>query len=178
MDCPLETVRRWLKRHGLETKKTITEAELKPYVDEGMSSYKIAKYFGVSSSAIRYWLKQHGMKTTAFRKCKFCGEQDVAKFEKRLITMCRACKSSIRVETLRQRKKDAIAYRGGKCFKCGYDKCPAALDFHHRDRDQKPLDWKVIRHHCLSKIKEELDKCDLLCKNCHAEYHYEEYLNG
>ena len=77
-----------------------------------------------------------------------------------------------------QRRRDklklmAIEYKGGKCLKCGYDKCPAALDFHHRDESQKEFGIsKGGNTHGWEKMKPELDKCDLLCSNCHREEHY------
>lgn len=71
----------------------------------------------------------------------------------------------------RTRTKDkAVAYKGGKCCRCGYDRCVRALDFHHVDPSKK--DFAVSR---VSKswavIKAELDKCILLCSNCHREFH-------
>jgi hypothetical protein len=70
-------------------------------------------------------------------------------------------------------KKRAIQYLGGRCAKCGYNKAICALTFHHRDRTSKlgtvgqMLDWSW------KKLKQELDKCDLLCFNCHMELHGE-----
>lgn len=72
-------------------------------------------------------------------------------------------------------KKWALDYKGNKCELCGYHKCIDALDFHHLDPSQKDfsisdrdikLDWE--------KIKEELDKCILICANCHRELHAQE----
>lgn len=70
-------------------------------------------------------------------------------------------------------KLRAIAYKGGKCKKCGYDRCPAALGFHHRDPSTKLMDWKTMRKRSWTFITSELDKCDMLCANCHAEEHYD-----
>ncbi len=70
-------------------------------------------------------------------------------------------------------KLDAIAYKGGKCQVCGYDKCPAALQFHHRDPKVKELEWRYLRRRSIEFIHTELDKCDLLCANHHAELHYD-----
>lgn len=67
----------------------------------------------------------------------------------------------------------AIKYLGGKCSKCGYSRCYAALEFHHRDPDEKELEWNKLRKRAWSSIKEELDKCDLLCANCHREVHFD-----
>jgi len=66
----------------------------------------------------------------------------------------------------------------GECSKCGYDKCWAVLDFHHRDPDTKEYAVsRFIRRKKLNikNIKEafkEIDKCDVLCANCHRELHY------
>lgn len=76
-------------------------------------------------------------------------------------------------ETRRKLKLRAIEYKGGGCEVCGYNKCPAALQFHHRDPAEK--DFRVggqVR--AWSKIQAELDKTTMLCSNCHSEIHYEE----
>lgn len=72
----------------------------------------------------------------------------------------------------RQKLIDSL---GGKCQKCGYNKCLQALHFHHRDPTQKKM--SLAASHLLSKEKremawEEVKKCDLLCSNCHMEIHY------
>ncbi len=70
-------------------------------------------------------------------------------------------------------KLRAIAYKGGKCQICGYEKCPAALEFHHRDPNEKDYDWNKMRRRAWDDIIKELDKCDMLCANCHRERHYD-----
>jgi hypothetical protein len=72
-------------------------------------------------------------------------------------------------------KQQAVTYKGGKCERCGYDKCAAALHFHHRDPNKKDdLQWNSYRNRPLDAAKkQELDGCDLLCANCHAEVHWE-----
>ena len=66
----------------------------------------------------------------------------------------------------------AVAYLGGQCQVCGYNKCVGALDFHHKDPLEKDFG---IGHkgytNSWEKVKNELDKCLLLCKNCHSEEH-------
>ena len=68
-------------------------------------------------------------------------------------------------------KLEAIEYKGGKCQKCGYDKCYAAFDFHHRDPNEKEFGWNKLKKRSKETIFKELDKCDLLCANCHREIH-------
>ena len=55
---------------------------------------------------------------------------------------------------------------------------PACLDFHHRDATQKDRAVsKMIRNGCSKeKILQEIDKCDVLCANCHRKLHYLEYM--
>ncbi len=68
-------------------------------------------------------------------------------------------------------KKRAILYKGGKCIKCGYDKNYAALDFNHIDPSKKECGWTQLKTRSWENIIKELDKCDLMCKNCHSELH-------
>lgn len=66
--------------------------------------------------------------------------------------------------------------RGGvKCQTCGYDKYKGALCFHHRDPEQKDPKWN--KQWAKERLYKELDKCDILCMNCHAEVHRQD-LNG
>jgi len=66
----------------------------------------------------------------------------------------------------------AREYKGGKCQICGYDKCPRALSFHHVDPKEKSFGISARGlTRSWEKIKEEIDKCVLLCANCHMELH-------
>lgn len=73
-------------------------------------------------------------------------------------------------------KIKAIDHKGSKCSKCGYDKCYAALEFHHRDPTEKEFSWKNLRKQSWATILLEIDKCNLLCANCHREEHFDETL--
>ena len=69
------------------------------------------------------------------------------------------------------KKLELIKYKGGCCEVCGYDKCPAALEFHHKD--PKGKDFAISSHsYSFEKMKKEVDKCMLVCSNCHREIHY------
>lgn len=67
------------------------------------------------------------------------------------------------------KKKKCVTYKGGKCQNCGYDKCMRALEFHHRDPEKKEFEIGWMMNKSWKSLKKELDKCDLLCSNCHAE---------
>ncbi len=76
-------------------------------------------------------------------------------------------------------KKLCVDYKGGKCEHCGYDESLAPFDFHHVDPNDK--DFMISQVVALSRILktrkldrktiQELDKCLLLCTNCHRLEH-------
>ena len=60
-----------------------------------------------------------------------------------------------------------------KCFKCGYDKCFAAIDFHHINRQDKDIGIAVLMAKKLTEERtKELEKTIPLCANCHRELHF------
>lgn len=66
----------------------------------------------------------------------------------------------------------AIDSKGGKCQICGYDKCNGALEFHHTDPDKKDFSVSVDGStRSWDRIKREIEKCVLVCANCHREIH-------
>ena len=70
----------------------------------------------------------------------------------------------------RKIKELSIQYKGGKCQICKYFKCVGALELHHIDPKEKSFgigDKGYTR--AWSIVKQELDKCILLCANCHRE---------
>lgn len=73
-----------------------------------------------------------------------------------------------------KRKYEAILSKGGKCERCGYDKNISALEFHHRDPKEKnfQIDIRKFSNSNLDSLQKELDKCELLCANCHRELHH------
>ena len=81
------------------------------------------------------------------------------------------------IDFRRNTKIKLIDYKGGKCQICGYDKdCPNAYDFHHRDPKTKSFGIGGATSRKFDKLKAEADKCDLLCRRCHAETHDKEYI--
>jgi hypothetical protein len=66
----------------------------------------------------------------------------------------------------------AVEYKGGRCEQCGYNRCIDALEFHHANSSGKDFSISEKGYtRSWSKVKEELDKCMLLCANCHRELH-------
>jgi hypothetical protein len=84
-------------------------------------------------------------------------------------------KNVIAVKKRRDKLKElAIEYKNGKCEKCGYNKCSKALEFHHVDPTKKEFGIGNKGYtRSWEKIKQELDKCIMVCANCHREIHNE-----
>src|SRR5260370_13583922 len=72
------------------------------------------------------------------------------------------------------RKQHLVSALGGRCSACGYNRCSAALSFHHKNPAEKdfPLDIRNLTNRKWHVILAEAKKCTLLCLNCHAEVHH------
>lgn len=112
------------------------------------------------------------------RKCPRCkSEKDISDFYKRRnkegnSTYCKKCSIEQTLERQRRFKEQCVEYKGGKCENCGYNKYIGAIEFHHMDPSQKDFSIANARLTSFSdRVKEELDKCKILCANCHREAH-------
>lgn len=90
-----------------------------------------------------------------------------------LYDQVRMTPNAVRVVRCRKNiKRKAVAFLGGRCLRCGYSKCIDAMEFHHRDPNQKDFNLSVRGlYRRFDLVQEELKKCDLLCANCHREVH-------
>ena len=80
------------------------------------------------------------------------------------------------ISAVRKRRKEirrrSIAYKGGHCQRCGYDRCLEALEFHHLHSSKKDFGISSKGYtRSWERTREELGKCELLCANCHREVH-------
>src|ERR1700677_317590 len=83
---------------------------------------------------------------------------------------CRPCESERIAERRRHVKRVLVAEHGGRCVRCGYDRCIDALHFHHRDPAQKEFGIAAKgMTYSMDRLRKEATKCDLLCANCHTE---------
>lgn len=83
---------------------------------------------------------------------------------------CKSCRSEFSSENRKKLKIQAIEYKGGKCTRCGLKDDPCVYDFHHLNPKEKEFSLGK-RNLSFDKIKDELDKCVLLCANCHRKEH-------
>ena len=101
-----------------------------------------------------------------------CHKHGVTKAQKNGSTKrCAECNNERMRAKHQELKQRAIDYKGNQCERCGYNKCPDALDFHHLNSSEK--DFEISRCYKRSRdvLKAEIDKCVMVCANCHREIH-------
>jgi IS30 family transposase len=171
--------------------------------DEGKTYSEISKLLNCAKSTISYYCKLYGKSTIisnkinnsdillfqelydnyhSVNKVAFITNRSKSTILKYVKTIKRnkqtydeIKKNNIKyVNNFRKRLKiKSVDYKGGKCIKCGYNKCIAALEFHHRNPNNKDFEISSSKILSWNKIKIELDKCDLVCSNCHKEIHWD-----
>jgi hypothetical protein len=58
--------------------------------------------------------------------------------------------------------------RAVPCMDCGGRYAPCAMEFDHRDPSTKrSAVTRMISHTSVSRMLAEVDKCDIVCSNCH-----------
>jgi len=161
---------------------------LQKYIEGGLSLNKIAKKTNKSLSTILYWTNKHNLESKfkkfsnkeygKFRFCPSCKNQVLTQnfYSRRGIknssVYCKVCTNMQTIERQRDIKFKMVEYKGGKCELCGYNKSLAALEFHHKDPSKKDFTISHAKQRAFNeKMKKELDKCLLVCANCHRETH-------
>lgn len=140
LDRSTATVRHWLRRYGLRTRRA----------------------YGVAAGLPRD-------QTTAVGQCPHHG-QAVFIRRNDTAWRCTQCRSEQVSRRRRQVKAILVAEAGGACILCGYDRHARALEFHHVDPSTKSFGVASVGVSLsLARARAEARKCVLLCSNCHAE---------
>jgi len=86
---------------------------------------------------------------------------------------CKKCRSIFTTKKRQELKEKAVKYKGGKCFDCNLETSHHCVyDFHHLDPSKKDFSFSSSYSKSLKHWVPELDKCILLCANCHRIRHY------
>ena len=184
------TVGYWVAKHGLvangrtkySPKGGIDRAVLERLVSEGLSMNEMSRRLVLSPSTVRHWMAKYGLSATYYmrygvdrpkhiqRRCRCHGPTTFVRSGDAQRYRCKRCRAE-RVAARRRRVKETlVAEAGGRCRLCGYDRCVAALHFHHLDPSRKSFALSrrgVTRS--IAEARAEASKCVLLCSNCHAE---------
>ena len=110
--------------------------------------------------------------------CSDCGqEKALSEFDRStrektgVQSKCKICARKYAKTQQQGKKVKAILYKGGVCEGCGGAFSPEVYDFHHRDPTEKEAHWGQLRSWSWNRIVLEIDKCALLCANCHRMEH-------
>jgi hypothetical protein len=195
VDCDPSTVAYWAKKHGLRSahaprhaaRGAIPREQLEELVADGLTIREVAAAVERSPATVRHWLRKYeitlnrrrGRKPrpivgisgngTIVAECPLHGAVDHT-IDGRNHLRCLRCRTDAVVQRRRKVKEILVAEAGGRCLLCGYDRCLAALEFHHVDPADKA--FHVSREgvtRSLAKARAEARKCVLLCSNCHVE---------
>ena len=166
---------------------------LEKFLEDGYSLNKISKETGKSLTTIIYWKEKYQLKSnyknfknlekSEYGETRFCQRcQKNVKTEnfyqrrgkENSSPYCKPCTNEQTIERTRKLKTQMIEYKGGCCVRCGYNKYQGALEFHHLDPKEKDFNPSHLKKYSFDdRIKNELDKCILVCANCHREIHFE-----
>ena len=89
---------------------------------------------------------------------------------------CKDCANNLEKQRYLN-KKSFVNSQKNKCEKCGEDRV-YTLDFHHKDKKEKEFTIGKFKKGSFDIIQNEIDKCVVLCANCHREFHFLETNNN
>lgn len=136
------SVRHWLGRYGLQTRRGRNLERSASARREGVLEFE-------------GWCELHGLTRFGAREGGF---------------RCARCRSEHVAQRRRRVKYLLVSEAGGACVACGYARSVAALHFHHVDPTTKSFAIAASgMTRSLARAREECAKCVLLCANCHAE---------
>lgn len=123
-------------------------------------------------------------KEIKLRVCKRCNERILEYKAKKYCKICKeknykeaGYRSSVK-RMIRNREFIKNYKKDKKCQMCGYKKYPEILDFYHQNAESKDIGINILMKTLkpLDVIKKEIEKCILVCPNCHRELHLIERL--
>jgi hypothetical protein len=166
----------------------LSREQLGPLVEAGFTDAEIADRLHRSISTVRHWRRRLGLRQprqvqrrdvdeavrsgrrTVIRGCPRHGRTEFALVGADFQPRCKRCRAEAVQRRRRKVKRILVQEAGGRCVLCGYDRCIAALEFHHREPNEKSFGLArrgITRS--IDKVSAEAAKCVLLCSNCHAE---------
>lgn len=94
------------------------------------------------------------------------------KADNKKMAECKDCFNARNMQRYEEKARWLVEQKGGGCCLCGYRECTSALEFHHVEPQHK--DFQINKRWSMSKenLLKEIDKCVLLCSNCHRETHW------
>jgi hypothetical protein len=168
---------------------------LEKLILQGLSLNQISKKMNKSLTTIRYWANKFELRSNHLtfkqkkienpnsqtKTCAKCGVEKNSslfykKSDKYSHSFCKECFNRYCSERWVNKKIESIIYKGSECIDChiSYPEEPYVIfEFHHLDPNIKDFDWSEMKLQKKEIIIKELDKCVLLCSNCHKKRHHQ-----
>lgn len=180
----------------------IEKEEFKSFVLEGWTVKELIDFYGISRNKVYELKKKWDLigkspnnkrdiidENSNTKKCSKCEQTKPLTYfysngyqpsgKRKYKGRCKECENKVRYSNFISNINSLLLDQNKKyeCERCGYNKNYAALCFHHIDPLKKEFSFSEIsRTSSFTKLKEsitlELDKCIVLCHNCHMEEHY------
>lgn len=157
LNISLNIIKKVCRKYGLFKKRKFSEISeekilnIRLLYSELKSTRKVSKELGISRDSVRKYVNVEYRNKLTIEELKINRSKSVVDWRKRT-------------------KMELVKYKGGCCVECGYNKCIEALQFHHLDPLEK--DFTISgKSWSFERLKNEVDKCILLCANCHIEIH-------
>lgn len=162
------------RKISLKNKKSFPVDEIIDLYNDGISARQISFRYETTPKTIIALLKDNNVWKSTSNIGRICEKHNIEykQYSNGGKYVCKKCCTEDVSARRRELKQKSVEYKGGKCQYCGYNKSLSALEFHHVDPTEK--DFNLASGGSIKKweyVKEELDKCILLCANCHREEH-------
>jgi hypothetical protein len=148
-------------------------AFLKENYNKRIPMEEISKKLNKSKRSIQHKAARIGLSRTSY-KFNLPPREPRTVIDKRYYEKHKATRYKEKMERINNLKRELKIKLGGKCSKCGYDKSFYALDFHHNQGAKEGNVSRLIKDFSKQKALKEIEKCILLCANCHRELHHED----
>lgn len=153
------------------TERKLREKEvIRLYVEEKENCTNISKIVSIQRKNVYLILERNNitLREKSFASCSICQKEITNQKGNR--RRCGTCDTKVRRYRARQ---FAVNYLGDKCNRCGWSGDISGFDFHHQDPSKKDftINSVVLASKKWEMVKEELDKCELLCALCHRLEH-------
>jgi predicted HNH restriction endonuclease len=143
---------------------------LKNNYSKNVSLLDISKQMNRTIESIQHKATRLNISRPRFHLNKSTNKQPKSIIDKRYYEKNKEKVYRRKMERRKRLKREILKMLGGKCSKCGYNKCENALDFHHKEDKEGTIN-RLLKNESREKILKEAKKCILLCANCHREVH-------
>jgi len=92
-----------------------------------------------------------------------------------LQSFCKSCFNKYTNQRRKKRKQELIEERGGICFDCKNSFHCSIFEFHHLEPNEKEFSWSKAKKLTEEKMRNEMNKCVMLCANCHRLRHWKDF---